>query len=108
MTCASGCSRWADGRVVAAPAHRSDRVIRIGMLVPAGNPTVEPECYRVAPSGVTVHFSRLGTPGVTGITGGADGMEARTRAYLDGLPDALSVLRPVEPAVIVLAHTAVS
>jgi maleate isomerase len=83
-------------------------VIRIGMLVPAGNPTVEPECYRVAPSGVTVHFSRLGTPGVTGVTGGADGMEARTRAYLDGLPDALSVLRPVEPAVIVLAHTAVS
>ena len=82
--------------------------MRLGVLVPAGNPTVEPECYRIAPAGVTVHFSRLGTPGVTGITGGADGMEVRTRAYLDGLPDALAVLAPVEPAVVVLAHTAVS
>lgn len=39
----------------------------IGVLVPGGNPTVEPELYRMAPAGVTIHFARLdsnaGTPG---------------------------------------------
>ena len=40
---------------------------RIGVLVPSGNPTVEPELYRMAPEGVTIHFARLdsgeGAPG---------------------------------------------
>ena len=33
--------------------------IRIGALVPATNPVVEPDFYRVAPEGVTVHFERM-------------------------------------------------
>ena len=33
--------------------------MRLGVLVPAGNPTIEPELYRMAPRGLTVHFARL-------------------------------------------------
>jgi maleate cis-trans isomerase len=83
-------------------------VIRIGVLVPIGNPAVEPECYRLAPPGVSVHFSRLDTPGVASVTGEVDGMEARTHAYLEGVPAAAAALRPVRPAVVALAHTSVS
>ena len=33
------------------------RPVRIGFLVPPGNPTAEPEMMRLAPPGVTVHFT---------------------------------------------------
>jgi maleate cis-trans isomerase len=36
--------------------------IRLGVLVPSVNTVVEPEMYRMAPPGVTVHFSRLPVP----------------------------------------------
>ena len=79
---------------------------RIGVLVPAGNPTVEPEFYRMAPPSVTVHFARLdagaGTPGALA------GLEHRLLVYADALPAAVPLLAAVQPAVIVLAHTSVS
>jgi maleate cis-trans isomerase len=81
---------------------------RIGVLVPPGNPTVEPEFYRMAPEGVTIHFARLqdfhspSTPGAT------SGMEARTLAYLDELPGPAKALGRVSPSVVILAHTASS
>jgi maleate isomerase len=79
---------------------------RIGVLVPAGNPTVEPELYRMAPPAATLHFARLdageGTPGAHA------GMERRLLAYLDALPTVLPALAAVRPAVVVLAHTSVS
>jgi len=34
-------------------------MIRLGALVPGTNTTVEPEMYKMAPEGVTVHFERL-------------------------------------------------
>lgn len=82
------------------------RRARLGVLVPAGNPTIEPELYRMAPASLTLHFARLDT--LAGEPGGADGMERRTLAYLDSLPAAARSLAAVKPDLVVLSHTAVS
>jgi len=81
---------------------------RIGVLVPPGNPTVEPEFYMMAPEGVTIHFAPLQGFQSASTPGAADGMEARTLAYLDELPDPAKALGGVSPAVVILAHTASS
>lgn len=81
-------------------------MIRLGVLVPAGNPTIEPELYRMAPRAVTIHFARLET--LAGDPGAADGMEQRTLGYLDSLPAAIHSLDALRVGVVVLAHTAVS
>jgi maleate isomerase len=80
--------------------------MRLGVLVPSGNPTVEPELYRMAPRALTIHFARLDT--LAGEPGAVDGMERRTLGYLDSLPAATRSLAAVKPAAVVLAHTAVS
>jgi maleate isomerase len=81
-------------------------VPRIGVLVPAGNPTVEPELYRMAPRSVTLHFARLEAP--EGTPGALAGLEHRLVAYLQSLPTVLPTLAAVRPSVVVLAHTSVS
>jgi maleate isomerase len=81
---------------------------RIGVLVPPGNPTVEPEFYLMAPEGVTVHFARLQGFRSLSTPGAAVGMEERTLAYLDELPGPAKALGSVNPAVVILAHTASS
>jgi maleate isomerase len=81
---------------------------RIGVLVPPGNPTVEPEFYMMAPEGVTVHFARLQGFQSASTPGAAIGMEARTLAYLDELAGPAKALGSVAPSVVILAHTASS
>ena len=79
---------------------------RLGVLVPAGNPTVEPELYRMAPAAVTLHFARIDS--LEGTPGAHAGLEHRLRGYVDALPGAIPSLAAVKPAVVVLAHTSVS
>ncbi len=78
---------------------------RIGILVPPGNPTVEPEMFALAPRGVSVHFSRMMA---SGQTGSLDGQEQRNLEQLAGLDQTVGLLALVNPQVVVLAHTATS
>ncbi len=81
---------------------------RIGVLLPPGNPTVEPEFYQMTPEGVTIHFARLQGFQAANTPGAAANMEARTLAYLEELPGPAKALSIVAPAVVILAHTASS
>ncbi len=81
---------------------------RIGVLLPPGNPTVEPELSAMVPAGITLHFGRLETPPSVGKAGEHAGMEERVRAYREGLAGPTAALSQVRPAVVLLAHTASS
>ena len=78
---------------------------RLGFMIPPGNPTVEPEMIALAPSGVSVHFQRMVARGVTG---SLDGQAERNRMMVDNIEATIEMLALVNPAVVVLAHTATS
>jgi len=78
---------------------------RLGFLVPPGNPTTEPEVIRLAPPGVSVHFTRMVAHGVTG---SLDGQEERNRTQIAHLDENIALLALVKPDVVVMAHTATS
>jgi maleate isomerase len=80
-------------------------VTRLGFLVPPGNPTVEPEMTRLAPGGVTVHFTRMVAHGEAG---SHQGQEERNRSQIAHLDENVALLAMVKPAVIAMAHTAMS
>lgn len=86
--------------LMAAPPER-----RIGILVPPGNPTTEPEVIAMAPATVSVHFTRMVAQGTTG---SLDGQEERNRSQIEHLPRNIELLALVKPAIVVLAHTATS
>jgi maleate cis-trans isomerase len=81
---------------------------RVGVLVPPANPTVEIELWRMAPAGVSFHVARLEAAGDPTPGGATTGMVERTRAYVASLDGAARSVGEVQPAVVVLAHTASS
>lgn len=83
----------------------SARSVRLGFLVPPGNPTTEPEVMRLAPPGVTVHFTRMVAGGQPGSHAG---QEERNRTQIEHMEECAALLALVKPAVIVMAHTATS
>jgi maleate cis-trans isomerase len=81
------------------------RPVRIGFLVPPGNPTVEVEMIALAPAQVSVHFTRMVAHGAAG---SHQGQEERNRSQIAHLSENVALLAMVAPKVIVLAHTATS
>ncbi len=79
--------------------------MRIGFLVPPGNPTVEVEMIALAPPEVSVHFTRMVAHGAAG---SHQGQEERNRSQIAHLSESVALLAMVAPKVIVLAHTATS
>src|SRR5690242_14604866 len=79
--------------------------MRIGFLVPPGNPTVEPEMTELTPPGVSLHFTRMHAEGPAGTH---SGQEQRNQSQLESIPACVRLLAMVSPSVIVMAHTATS
>jgi maleate isomerase len=78
---------------------------RIGFMIPPGNPTVEPEMFSMAPTGVTVHFTRMSASGAAGTH---DKQDERNRTQIESLDGCMSLLTMLAPNVVVMAHTATS
>ena len=83
----------------------ASRLVRLGFLVPPGNPTTEPEVIRLAPPGATVHFTRMVAGGEPGSHAG---QEERNRTQIEHMEECARLLALVKPAVIAMAHTATS
>ena len=79
---------------------------RLGFLVPPGNPTTEPEVYRLCPPGVAVHFHRMFVR--DSVPGSHEGQEERNLQHVEHMEESVRLLAMVRPAVVVMAHTATS
>ncbi len=66
----------------------AQRPIRIGFLVPPGNPTVEVEMIALAPPEVSVHFTRMVAHGAAG---SHHGQEERNRSQVAHLPQTVAL-----------------
>lgn len=75
---------------------------RIGILTPARNTTVEPECHALCPPGVTNHVARME---FQGIPADADPATVKIGAYELDLHGAIDRLNFMSPDLILLGHS---
>ena len=81
---------------------------RIEVLVPPGNPTVEPGFYLMTPERMTIHLAPMQGFQTTSAPGAAAGTDIRTLAYLDELSGPAKALESVSPSAVIPGHTASS
>jgi len=86
----------------------TEQVVRLGFLVPATNAVMEPEMYKLAPEGVTLHFERLIPKTVPGKNHTSDSLSTLFR-FLEELaedaPRAAKAVAMIHPKVIVFGCT---
>ncbi len=88
-----------------------ESTIRFGVLLPATNTTMEPEMYKLAPEGVTVHFERLIPSSAPGerVTPASDETPAASR-FLEEMgedaPRAAKAVAMMRPKIIAFGCTA--
>ena len=70
---------------------------KLGFLVPAGTPTVEPEMFEMAPKGVSVHFGRMISRGADGTL---NGIEARIATQIEHLDESVEMLSMIKPCLL--------
>jgi maleate isomerase len=83
--------------------------VRVGFLVPPGNPTVEAETIALAAAigleRVSLHFTRMVAHGEAGAH---RGFEERMRSQIAHVAESTALLAMVKPRVIVMAHAGMS
>lgn len=80
---------------------QTDRIIRIGVLVPFTNTNLEPDMTRMCPRGASVHFTRIGGYPVDEIPA-LDQMQDMGQADIS---EALSLISGVQPDVVLYGCT---
>ena len=85
------------------------KALRIGFLVPPGNPTVEAETIALAAAigldRVSLHFTRMVSHGEAGAH---RGFEERMKSQIAHVAETTALLAMVKPDVIVMAHAGMS
>jgi len=78
-------------------------LVRLGFLIPPGNPNTEGEVIKMARPEFSVHFTRMVAFGETGSLLGQD---ERNQSQIDHLDENLELMKLVKPKVVAMAHTA--
>jgi len=79
------------------------KLVRLGFLIPPGNPNTEGEVIKMVRPGFSVHFTRMVAFGETGSLLGQD---ERNQSQIDHLDENLELMKLVKPSVVAMAHTA--
>ena len=75
------------------------KLVRLGFLIPPGNPNTEGEVIKMARPEFSVHFTRMVAFGETGSLLGQD---ERNQSQIDHLDENLELMKLVKPKVVAI------